>query len=370
MYRGVATVSESERRSLERFVASARPGARLVGVRALGADSNVADRTRKGTGYGAPIRLDIEHQGRVEALVLHTATPNEFGHDRRADRAAELLLAADTFGLLPRHARVVDVGAYGNDGGFVSLNDTGEFYLLTTWAEGIPYAQSLREVGLRKRAEAQDLLKVERLAAYLGELHHEALDDRVAYVRSLRDLVGAGEGIFGISDGYADDVPGADRARLERLELACVEARQRLRSKVHRLRRIHGDFHPFNVLFDDRGELSLLDASRGSQGDPADDVTALTVNYLFFALEHEGSWQEGFRPLWQRFFERYLAATRDGELGAVIAPFFAWRALVLACPTWYPKLRLETRERLLGFVESLLEGRRFTPELADELFTS
>jgi hypothetical protein len=365
----VATISESERRELERFVASALPGARLVGVRALGADSNVADRTRKGTGYGAPIRLDVEREGRVEALVLHTATPNEFGHDRRADRAAELVLAADTFGLLPDHTRVVDVGAYAEDGGFVSLKHTGEFYLLTTWAEGTPYAQSLREVGVRKRALAQDVQKAERLAGYLAELHREPLRDRAAYVRSLRDLVGAGEGIFGIADGYADDVPGADRARLEKIELLCVEARHRLRQKHHRLRRVHGDFHPFNLLFDDIGKLSLLDASRGCLGDPADDVTALAVNYLFFALEHEGSWREGFRPLWQRFFERYLGATRDDELADVVAPFFAWRALVLACPTWYPKLRAESRERLLGFVESLLEGRRFTPELGDELFT-
>ena len=364
----MAKVSESERRSLERFVASALPGARLTGVSVLGADSSVADRTRKGTGYGAPIRLDVEHEGRARSLVLHTATPNEFGHDRRADRAAELLLAADTFELLPRHARVLDVGAYADDGRFVSLNETGEFYLLTTWSEGTPYAQSLREIGVRKRADPQDLLKVERLATYLGELHREPLHDERAYVRSLRDLVGAGEGIFGIADGYADDVPGAPRARLEKLELACVRARHRLRSKAHRLRRAHGDFHPFNLLFDDRGELALLDTSRGSQGDPADDVTALTVNYLFFALEHEGSWKAGFRPLWQRFFERYLDVTRDEELGSVVAPFFAWRALVLACPTWYPTLRVETRERLLGFVESLLGGKTFAPELADELF--
>jgi hypothetical protein len=366
----VSTVSESERQNLERFVATALPGARLLEVRALGADSGVVDRTRKGTGYGAPIRLDVDHEGRLQSLVLHTATPNDFGHDRRADRASELLLAADTFELLPGHTRVVDVGAYGNDGRFVSLNDTGEFYLLTTFSEGTPYAQSLREVGARKRADPQDLLKVERLADYLAELHREPLRDRAAYVRSLRDLVGAGEGIFGISDGYADDVPGATRARLEKLEVACVRARHRLRSKEHRLRRTHGDFHPFNLLFDDRGELSLLDASRGSQGDPADDVTALTINYLFFALEHEGAWQAGFRPLWQRFFQRYLGATRDEELGSIVAPFFAWRALVLACPTWYPKLRVETRERLLGFVESLLEGRIFAPELADELFAS
>src|SRR5690606_32116949 len=139
----VPPLSESERSHLERLVASALPGARLLCARVLGADSDVPDRTQKGTGYGAPVRLDVEREGRVESLVLHTVTPNNFGHERRADRAAAQILAADTFHLLPRHTRVVDVGAYGNDGSFVSLSDTGEFYLLTTWCEGTPYAQSL-----------------------------------------------------------------------------------------------------------------------------------------------------------------------------------------------------------------------------------
>src|SRR5690606_28742312 len=136
-----------------------------------------------------------------------------------------------------------------------------------------------------RRGEAfrRDLQRVELLAGYLAGLHRP-LDAPVAYTRSIRDLVGSGEGIFGIVDAYPRDEPGLSE-RLARIEAAAVGWRWDLRRHTDRACRIHGDFHPFNVLFDDRGALSLLDASRGSVGDPADDVAALAVNFLFFGLQ-------------------------------------------------------------------------------------
>jgi hypothetical protein len=54
----------------------------------------------------------------------------------------------------------------------------------------------------------------------------------------------------------------------------------------------------------------------------------------------------------------------------VVAPLFAWRALVLASPAWYPDLAAADRERLLSFVERVLESDRFSPAMADEFFDS
>ena len=63
-------------------------------------------------------------------------------------------------------------------------------------------------------------LSAELEASYLAELHTEPVDDAIAYRRSLRDLVGGGEGAFGIADSYPDGVPGASRARLDAIEHA------------------------------------------------------------------------------------------------------------------------------------------------------
>jgi aminoglycoside phosphotransferase (APT) family kinase protein len=58
---------------------------------------------------------------------------------------------------------------------------------------------------------------------------------------------------------------------------------------------VHGDFHPWNILFQNDCDFAVLDRSRGEWGDPADDVAPLTINYLFDpreapALRSRGPW--------------------------------------------------------------------------------
>jgi hypothetical protein len=354
---------------LRKIVETALPGARILQTTALGPDSQTDDETAKGTGYGRPVRVEVEHRGRRRVLVLHTATTNEFGHDRRADRAAAAVLAADTFGSVPRHVEVLDMGAYRGRDDSVSLAGTGEFYLLTAHAEGAVYADDLRHIAQAGTLSATDGTRALALVRYLAELHLEkAPGGKPAYARFWRDTLGSGEGIFGIADGYPDSVPGAPRARLERVEEACLRWRFRLRGRSERLRRTHGDFHPFNVLFDEHSSLAVLDASRGALGDPADDVTCMSINYAFFSLGHTGAWRGAFASLWSDFWADYVARTHDEAIFEVVAPLFAWRGLVVANPTWYPELAVADRERLLSFVERVLTVDRFVPAMAREYF--
>jgi aminoglycoside phosphotransferase (APT) family kinase protein len=345
------------------------PGARVEAVTRLGQEpSGQKGAIDKALGYGAPLRVDLRSpDGALRRVVLHTATANDFGHDRRADRAAEALLAFDTFGLIPDHVRPLDVGAIMDGGHFLSLRHAGEFYVLTTYAEGTIYADDLARVARAGRAAEEDIARATRLASYLASLHATKGQRPAAYTRAVRDLVGSGEGIFGIIDGYPDDVPGAPAPRLQAIERAAVEARHRLRGSRDRLSRTHGDFHPFNIVFDERGGLVLLDTSRGSEGDPADDVTCLSINYLFFSLDVEGAWA-GLRELWVRFWATYLEASGDQALLDVTAPFFAWRGLVLANPRWYPSLSAGARDKLLTFVERVFDAGRFDLSIADEVF--
>lgn len=345
------------------------PGYRVVEMESLGPDSGATkESTTKAAGYGLPARIKIiDEQGHERRLVWRVAGANEFGHDRRADRAAGTLLAFDDFPTIPHHIAAIDVGAIGFDGELISLRDAGELYLITSYAPGTIYAEDLRRLTRDRHATDLDLARVDALAKYLAALH-EPLEGPPRYRRAIRDLVGHGEGIFGVIDGYPADVPGVSTARLQAIEARCVEWRWRLRDHEHRLTRTHGDFHPFNVVFDRGTDFTCLDASRGGCGDPADDVTAMAVNFVLFALDSPEAWPDGLRPLWHRFWRSYQGARQDDELTAVAPAFFAWRALVVCNPLFYPSLSASARNALLGFAESALDARKLDPMSADGLF--
>ena len=107
----------------------------------------------------------------------------------------------------------------------------------------------------------------------------------------------------------------------------------------------------------------------------ADDVVAVEHGRRLVAgethrhaLGHSGAWRDALQSFWYGFWSRYVTATGDQDLVEVAAPFFAWRGLVLANPKWYPELRAGERERLLGFVEKVLDAERFSPAMAEEFF--
>lgn len=345
------------------LVAALLPGAEIERVVPLAPDaappaSGTAG-DAKAAGYGLPLLVSARLPGGgARRLVFRTQAPNEFGHDRLADRAEAVALAWATFPTLPAHVRALDAGAVLADGTLVSLRDAADFYLVTGWADGTPYADDLRRVARERRVAPLDLDRAAALARAAAGLHAARLDDPVAWRRALRDLLGHGEGIFGVADAYPADTPAAPPARLRAIEERCLGWRWRLRGRADRLRRTHGDLHPFNVLFGEGEAFTLLDASRGGKGDPADDVTALAVNYPFFALDHPGAWRGGLRALWHAFWAAYLEASGDREVLEVAPPWVAWRALVLACPRFYPDLSPAARDAVLALAERALEAGR------------
>jgi hypothetical protein len=344
------------------------PGRRVIEVEPLAPDGGAtAGSTAKAAGYGQPVRVKLaDPRGETLELVWRTASPNEFGHDRRADRAAEAILAFDDFARIPDHIAALDVGAIRADGELISLRDAGEHYLLTTYARGSIYADDLRRIATAGAGDP-DIARADALAHYLARLH-TPLSVPGAYRRAVRDLIGHGEGIYGMVDGYPEDTPAASRERLQDLEARCAEWRWRLRDHEARLTRTHGDFHPFNVVFREGTDFTLLDASRGACGEPADDVTAMIVNYLLFALDADGAWSRGLRTLWHRFWISYLNARPDPHLFEVAPPWFAWRALVVCNPRFYPGMSERARDTLLGFAEAMLDAERMDPWSVDELF--
>ena len=319
------------------------------------------DEAGKAYGYGVPLRIDYRLDGgESRSAVLHTMSPSPFGHEHMPDRAQSLLWSYSAFGHLPRHVRPLDVGGVQKDGELVSLASLEEPFLLTEYVPGELYASDLRRLEQTASPETNDLARCDALCDYLVEIHRKKSDAAGLWVRRIRELVGHGECIMGLADSYPINTI-APPARLEKIECQCVRWRWKLKPLVHRLSQIHGDFHPWNVLFSAGTGFSVLDRSRGEWGEPADDVTSITANYLFFSLRRSGRLEGIFETLFLRFWERYVRATGDREIFSVAAPFFAFRGLVMASPVWYPDLQDSVRRKLMSFIEAVLDADRFDP---------
>jgi hypothetical protein len=332
---------------------------RILRLATLGQEPGAAD--LKGYGYGVPMKIDYDVGGQRHAAVLETVTPGPFGHEHMADRAQILLWSHAAFNRLPRHVRSLDVGGFSTDGSLVSVGKIDEFFILNEFVPGEGYYRDLERLRDGGDLQDRDLARVDALCDYLAEIHRVRGPDPSLYVRRTRELVGHHECIMGILDSYPPAFDGLSADVLKDIERTLVDWRWRLKGYSHRLRQVHGDFHPWNILFQNDANFVVLDRSRGEWGDPADDITALTINYLFFSLQRSGELEGSFATLVSRFWQRYLQATGDNEVHAVVGPFFAFRGLVVANPLWYPRLGPGVRAKLLHFVRGVLDDPRFDP---------
>lgn len=336
-------------------------------IQTLGGESTGAA-ALKAFGYGRPLWITYYPQANGPQppaqhdpcnIVLHQITQNGFGRERAADRIAAVWLDFHTFNQLPHHVPAQDIVALTATGQLESAAHIQDFLLVTTYAEGQVYADDLLRLRDADTYTEQDLTRVTILADYLADIHAVKHSSPLLWRRRLRDLLGHGEGIMGLADSYAPDDPVVTPAMLQAIERAANAWRWQLKPLTHRLSQVHGDFHPFNVLFTDHNTLTVLDRSRGAWGEPADDVSCMAINYLFFGLQHSPMLTGPCSDLYMAFWSRYLERSQDDELLSVIAPWFAWRALVLASPQWYPTLPPPVRRKLIAFARNVLQTQRF-----------
>jgi hypothetical protein len=241
-----------------------------------------------------------------------------------------------------------------------SLGDCCEFFIVTEFVDGVPYHSDLDRIRFTGELSGLDEERCLALSDYLVGVHSvKKRDSPGLYVRCVRDLVGHGEEMFGLTDSYPAGLDYAGEGFFIRFEKRCVEWRWQLKHMTHRLSQVHGDFHPFNILFRQGADFTVLDRSRGEWGEPADDLSTMTINYLFHSVHSLGKMAGPFERLFQLFWRNYLDKTGDREILEVIQPFYAWRSLVLASPLWYPQLPAKTRKQILRFATKVLDAGSF-----------
>jgi len=353
------------KQSLERYLRSRfGPRASVASFGPIGKESSKG--LYKQYGYGAPVKITFRVGRRLKSAVLETMSPGPFGHEHMADRAQAMLWDYHTYGLLPRHVKALDVGAFTAGGSLFSVAEAEELFVLTQWEEGTSYHADLERVMKEATLHPLDQRRTEVLARYLAKIHRKKRRDPDLYRRRLRELIGHGECIMGLTDSYPEHFEFISEDLLRKIEEACNRWRWRLRERTDRLSQVHGDFHPYNVLFRKGTDFSVLDRSRGEWGEPADDVTSMSINYLMLSLCRSGKLEGPLELLFRTFWDSYREASGDQAVTETAAPFFAFRGLVLASPVWYPTLRTEVRRTLFRFVENVLDSPGFDPSRVNE----
>lgn len=352
---------------------------------------------------GAGFLVEIKTPAGLKTYVIKGLFPHGLGHDYPSDRAGVFLLDLDEFGNLPKHVKAVDVLAEMEGGLVKSIGGGKEYYLLMEKAEGRHYFHDLSKLASKGGLEDSDIEKIKAMTSYLAEIHSLKKDSKALYWRKVRDTIGHGECLMGVFDTYPDGTISIEE--MADIEKKCIDWRTKLRPKFKRLCRIHGDFHPGNIWFKETRSQSedkkigrwedeklknttsqllnfstsktlnsqlrtpdfvLLDRSRGPWGDAADDITALTINYIFFSINYFGRLEGTYLEAIKLFYDDYVEKTGDSELYEVVAPFYAFRGVVVANPVFYPKVSSENRRKILNFVHGVLEDKAFSIKRVNE----
>jgi hypothetical protein len=326
----------------------------------FGPAAKLEEMQRLGEGvHGAAYMLRFSTPHEEQRLIMKTLFHSRFGHDHYSDRAQVLLLANANYNDMPKHIKAVDVVGEASDR-LISVKEAREFYIFMEEARGEPYFKDLDAILQRGYLNELDVDRAKMLAHFLADIHafkYSEEDAKILYRRRIRDLIGHGECIMGIIDAYGSVDFITDRKLVEYAE-KCLPWWGKIRDRSERLCSVHGDYHPGNIrLHGD--DFILLDRSRGSWGEPADDVSCLSVNYIHYAIKDRGTFDGPFAELFRVFLGTYMEKTEDGGLYEVAQPFFAFRVLVLANPAFYPEDSDGTRRKLLNFGRSVLEEDRF-----------
>jgi aminoglycoside phosphotransferase family enzyme len=337
----------------------------LISIKELGLESNLKleeEHEIKGFGYGKPYFVKFERgDGELKEVVISTMKGDGFGHDHFSDRAQVLIWQHHAFNTLPKHVRSLDVGYVTKDGRMESAGDAEEYFIVCDKVEGEEYVNDLNRLREGGSVRELDKERASALASYLADIHTVKNDNAGLYVRRIRELVGHNECIFGLTDSYPSRNEFITSEELKAIEKKCIDWRWKLKERTKRLCMVHGDFHPWNVMFRRGTDFTVLDRSRGEWGEAADDVSSMTINYLFFGLlkTNGKALDKDFKGLYETFFKVYLEKTGDYDLLELIQPFYAFRGLVVASPIWYPHISMDTRRKLFNFIRNVLKAEEF-----------
>lgn len=312
-----------------------------------------------GTGY----KLEFKHKGEIKKVLVKSLRPWLLGHDYAADRAGVFLLQHEQSKIVPNHENCIDVVGIKDDGNLI-ISECKDFFQVKEFISGEFYFQDLDRV-FKDGITEKDKERAIMIAEYLANMHKMEFSGSEEkrsslLLRHTRDCVGHGETLMGVIDSY----PAEYQEMMINILKKVVEYREKHKNDRKKIVCCHGDFHPGNIVFNEA--IVMLDSARVIWGEPADDVTSILMNFIWYALRKEGTYTGDFKELGDIFWNKYIELTGDKDIIKIAPIYFAFRGLVVGHPDFYPDQTEETRKKLYNFVENVQNG--FEYEKINDLF--
>ena len=326
-----------------------------------------------GTGFA----LNFKVNGNTHKKILKTLFTSNLGMDHFSDRAGSLLLAHSHYSKIPNHIASADVCGITKEGKIISVGNAQEFFILMEEAQGKDMFKDFERVAKTNVLTSEDRTRILQLSDFLAKLHQEkpTLNLNSLYKRCLRNVIGGNTSIMSIIDMYPQEVKWVSKEEINHLLQASILFWSTHKFNEGRLCHTHGDFHPGNIWFKDAENFTLLDRSGQTYGEAADDLTAFSVNFIFYSLKERGEFSGAAKEGFHLFWKNYLSKTDDSEIFNLAPPFFALRAMVVANPIFYsddffgsPENAHKIRRSLFNFALQMVQDGKCNLEQIETYF--
>ncbi len=319
---------------------------REVSVRAV---SEPGPSALKAHGMTTSIELELEDPSGSTRYFLKVPDESLYGEVLAADRERELAWRLEGYQLFPGHAGCLAIGEF-DPAGKPMLRGNARSFVIEEWVPGEPLWQRLlayADDADRERVDSD----VVQLARHLGRIHVPIEgEQRTLYARALRDTLITP--VLRLLDAYDRDEPSEEQR--PDFEMGFISWYARLRERGDRLRRVHHDYHPWNI-FIDGDDVKVIGARLPGYGEPSDDVASILANFLWFSYLTLGDFGGVYEWAFDRFIEQYVEVSEDASCCTYASPFLAKRLLVFLNRVYYPDVPAHVREHLRGLLGVLLD---------------
>lgn len=305
-------------------------------------------------------KLEYEYAGQIKKTVCRRLHGIGMSRDYLPDNVGYLLLQHEITKTHPLHIPSNDVVCFGDKIQVVSLDGIEDVFQIVEFAEGDSYVKWILDIQNGFTSDHEKVVK--NITDYMLKTHKikpKVDPEKIKhyYWRHSQDFIGS-EVLMDILDVWPQDKLLSLKDRAFFVEQLYI-LREQTRDLYKRCVMIHSDLHPDNIRVHADLSISILDSARTIWGEPADDLTCMLANFLFFGMKFPKSRAE-YQKAYDFMLQRYLAKNGSSELEQAARIYMPIRLLILAHPLFFSDDSPKLKKQVIKLAKEIISNRKFT----------